>query len=223
MRTPGSDTELAIGFLFSENIIQSPSQVGSILQTADNIIQIGFKSTVKFDPKKLQRHFYTSSSCGVCGKTSINLIETNPSFKLNTEGPLIKFKALQEAPDALRKAQGLFTKTGGIHAAGFFNPNGELLEYAEDVGRHNALDKLIGSMFLEDKLPLNSGFVLLSGRASFELVQKCAMAGVPCMGAIGAPSSLAVDLAIKHDITLIGFLKASSFNVYSMPQRIKSE
>ena len=170
--------------------------------------------------KKIERHFYTSSSCGVCGKSSIDSIRTVCKLDLDSYDLKVAKSILHQLPDLLRSTQSVFEKTGGIHAAAFFNSNGELHALREDVGRHNALDKLIGASFINNELPIRDKILLLSGRASFELIQKAAMAGVQMVLAVGAPSSLAVELAKEFDITLVGFLNANRFNIYTRNDRI---
>ncbi|ANH80517.1 formate dehydrogenase family accessory protein FdhD [Niabella ginsenosidivorans] len=223
MRTPGNDPELAVGFLFTEGIIASGDQVQSAGQVhmecvsqKENIIRVELSEN--FIPQLAQsdRNFYTTSSCGVCGKGSIQSIRTVSPFS-QLEKPRLSLAAalLYQLPATLRAAQSGFAATGGIHASGLFTTGGELVLLREDVGRHNALDKLIGSALTDKLLPLNRHILLLSGRASFELIQKAAMAGIAIVAAIGAPSSLAVDLAGEFDMTLIGFLKENRFNIYN--------
>ncbi|MFN8165853.1 MAG: formate dehydrogenase accessory sulfurtransferase FdhD [Bacteroidia bacterium] len=214
MRTPGNDAELAIGFLFTENIVRNAENIAEVKHPDSNRIIIHLSDETEFSPESLDRNFYTTSSCGVCGKSSIDSVKQN----IHAAGPRNFLSAtnavLLSLPAKLREAQEVFNSTGGIHASGLFNQNGELLAYREDVGRHNALDKLIGYALLE-KINLHDKILLLSGRASFELLQKAAMAGIPLVAAIGAPSSLAVEMANENYITLIGFLKEDRFNVYT--------
>lgn len=222
MRTPGNDVELALGFLFTEGIIASYEAIQEIYHVEKNCT-LQKKNSIQvilndgFIPHLLQsdRNFYTTSSCGVCGKSSIESIKTVSPFQ-NTNKLCFDISAsvLYQLPQKLRAAQSDFTTTGGIHASGLFSLDGELLLLQEDVGRHNALDKLIGSAFAKDMLPLNQHILLLSGRISFELVQKAAMAGISIVVAMGAPSTLAVELANEFDITLIGFLNENRFNIY---------
>ncbi len=244
MRTPGDDLELALGFLFTEGILPAitvypasesggpgneassetgngePGNDGSGDAPIANTIRVKLPPQVTPDLKKLQRHFYTSSSCGVCGKISIeSLYSVRPAHFRET--PLtIDARVLYHLPYLLREGQNLFDSTGGLHAAGLFDRQGHLLVVKEDVGRHNALDKLIGHALLEGNLPLNEHILLLSGRACFELIQKAVMAGFPIVAAVGPPSSLAIQLAQESGITLIGFLKAQRFNIYSGARRI---
>jgi FdhD protein len=219
MRTPGQDKELAVGFLFTEAIIKEVDQVLNVQQKTENVIEIEVSNDTYIDLKNADRNFYTTSSCGVCGKASIEAIKIQPSFKnqlTNTYSADYIYKLLQ----IVKGNQSTFELTGGIHASSLFRSS-ELVDLQEDVGRHNALDKLIGQAFLEGKLPLHDCVLLLSGRASFELIQKAAMAGIPIITAIGAPSSLAIDLAKEHHLTLIGFLKKDRFNIYSGHERIE--
>ena len=228
MRTPGNDTDLAIGFLFTEGIISSYQQIKEVAHNGmicasqkENIIEIDLCDGVVPNLIQSERNFYTTSSCGVCGKSSIQSIKTVSPFKF-IERPLLELAAatLFQLPGKLRGAQNNFSVTGGIHASGLFTIDGRLLLSREDVGRHNALDKLIGNALLNNLLPLNQNILLLSGRASFELIQKAAMAGIAIVTAIGAPSSLAVDVAKEFDITLLGFLKENRFNIYHLSKHI---
>ena len=219
MRTPGNDDELAIGFLYTEGIIGSIDEVVSIKYCADvkpeengNVIRAELQPAFEVDPLRWQRNFYTTSSCGVCGKTSIDAVKVSCG-ELRSLGEMDP-PLITALPDRMKKAQTVFTHTGGIHAAALFDRNGGLLLLREDVGRHNAVDKVIGAM-LRSKIDVHETILLVSGRAGFELVQKCAVAGIPAMAAIGAPSSLAVDLARSTGLTLIGFLRGDRFNVYS--------
>jgi FdhD protein len=232
MRSPGNDEELAIGFLFTEGIIRDLSAIDEIKpcgpsirgKTFQNVIRIELKPHLSLDLKRLERHFYTSSSCGVCGKTSIEALKQQTLYPLDLKIDPNKSRFAREAihhlPETLRKSQKAFEKTGGLHASGLFHPDGGLFLSREDVGRHNALDKVIGYAFLHQLLPLDSSFLLVSGRVSFELVQKAAMAGIPILGAVGAPSSLAVELAKETNMTLLGFIRNESFNIYHGSWRI---
>jgi len=220
MRTPGHDWDLATGFLFTEGIIDNYNSIESITVPAENVIVIHVSKDTNVNLQKLQRHFYTSSSCGVCGKGSIEAIYTlNGKAKVSdfTIDPTL----LCSLPERLRKEQSVFDQTGGLHASAIFDLQGNLQLLREDVGRHNALDKVIGSAFRQKQLPLDKYILLLSGRASFELIQKAAMAGIGMVAAIGAPSSLAVELANDCGMTLCGFLKNDRFNIYSGNQRIQ--
>lgn len=222
MRTPGNDEELAAGFLCTEGIITSNTQLISIIAAAsgENTVLVILKGDFIPDLQGQERNFYVSSSCGVCGKSGIDAVRKEIKFP-DSDSPLkITAAVLQRLPDMLRKQQEVFKSTGGLHACALFDSSGTILSSREDVGRHNALDKLIGNAFLKSQLPLRGTILLLSGRASFELVQKAAIAGIRIIAAIGAPSSLAVQLANEAGITLVGFLKSDRFNIYSGSGRI---
>jgi len=228
MRTPGNDPELAVGFLFTEGIIAAWQDVKAVhhddLACAPqerNVVEVELAEDCIPNLGQADRNFYTTSSCGVCGKGSIQSIRTVTAFQRRERLPLaLATETLYRLPGKLGMAQNVFSATGGIHASGLFTIDGDLLLLREDVGRHNALDKLIGSALINDRLPLDQHILLLSGRASFELIQKAAMAGVSIVAAIGAPSSLAVDLAREFDITLLGFLKENRFNIYHLSKHI---
>jgi len=222
MRTPGNDKDLAVGFLFTEGILKKPSDVLSVSQSGldGNIMTIELDDALDVDLKKLERHFYTSSSCGVCGKTSIDAVKTLTEKTEPNSGMEIESSVLTRLPDLLRKQQSVFESTGGLHASALFDPVGQLLMLREDVGRHNALDKLVGAALEQHMIPLKKVVLLLSGRASFELIQKAAMAGIPFVAAVGAPSSLAVELAKESAMTLVGFLRNERFNIYCGSERI---
>ena len=227
MRTPGHDFELVLGFLFAEGIIHRYEEVETIKycqdlrqQTEENVVRVELSPHVQVDLQKLQRNFYTTSSCGLCGKTSIEAIEAICPYPIQDQLRIAE-DVIHQAPDTLRQAQMVFRHTGGLHAAGLFDSNGQLLLWREDVGRHNALDKLIGACLVQNQLPLQNCFVLLSGRISFELVQKCLMAGIPMIAAVGAPSSLAVKLAMQFNISLLGFVRDGRFNIYSGKHRVE--
>lgn len=228
MRTPGNDAELATGFLFTEGIIKSISAIQTAehcfiacAENRENVIQVSLSENIAPNLQNTERNFYTTSSCGVCGKGSINAIRTVSNYTgIKTNGNFISTEILITLPGKLRDHQKVFAYTGGLHASALFTPSGELLFLREDVGRHNALDKLIGAAIKAHQLPLNDTVLLLSGRASFELVQKAAMAGINIIAAVGAPSSLAVQLAQEFNITLAGFLRGPRFNIYNAPQRI---
>jgi FdhD protein len=220
MRTPGNDRELAAGCLFSEGVIAHHSEISTILE-GRNSIRIELRNDVAVDWSRIERSFYTSSSCGLCGKVCIDSL-TDTRRSVLPDSPVVPAAILNYLPERLRSAQESFESTGGLHAAALFSTRGELLALYEDVGRHNALDKLLGGELLADRLPLHEHILLVSGRASFELVQKAVVAGVPLMAAIGAPSSLAVDLARECGMTLAGFVRGTSFNIYSAPHRIEN-
>lgn len=222
MRTPGKgqDVELAAGFLLTEGIIKGKQDLKNIKQTGEHSVTAILTGSI--DPlfEKLERHFYTSSSCGVCGKTSIEAVKVLLPERIDNTMISVKASLLFELPEKLLNHQSTFESTGGLHASGLFDTEGFLIYLSEDVGRHNALDKLIGAALFEDRIPLNRSILLLSGRSSFELIQKAAMAGIDIVCAIGAPSSLAVELAKERNITLAGFLRKDRFNIYSGKERI---
>ncbi len=228
MRTPGEDEELAAGFLFTEGIIGKAADIkemrhvgGALAEEArENILLVELTEELPVDFDKLNRHFYTSSSCGVCGKASIDMVRSVSCYFPRRNHPTIQVSTLQALPEKLSRQQAIFECTGGIHAAASFTPQGELLMVREGVGRHNALDKLLGASLLKGQMPLREQAILLSGRLSFELVQKSVMAGVPILAAVGAPSSLAVELAEEYGMTLVGFLRGQAFNVYSGEERV---
>ena len=218
MRTPGQDRELAAGFLFTEGVVHSASQIAGIATDDRGAVTVRLIETVDVD--FAARNFYVSSSCGVCGKASIDNLKAAHCASPPRGLPQIQARLISELPDKLRQAQPVFGHTGGLHAAGLFDTSGQLIAVCEDVGRHNAVDKLVGSMFLEGKLPLHGNLLLLSGRISFELVQKALMAGIPIVAAVGAPSSLAVETALHFGMTLIGFVRGQRYNVYSGADRL---
>ena len=222
MRTPGSDKELAIGFLFTEGIIKHAGEIQQINQSVlgCNRILVTLAPGARPLLQHTDRNFYTTSSCGVCGKTSIEAIRTVAPFPITEDSIQIDATTICSLPALLRQQQLLFDHTGGLHASALFDLQGNFMFLKEDVGRHNALDKVIGHAFLSHDLPLNNCILLLSGRASFELIQKASMAGIKIVAAIGAPSSLAVDLAREAGITLVGFVKNQQCNIYSGEQRI---
>lgn len=220
MRTPGDDEALAIGFLFTEGIVHDPQTIAKTARLHENEISILFQKDFQPELSKLERNFYTSSSCGVCGKASIDAIQTiKPATRINSFGQLNP-NILYTLNEKVKQEQAVFQSTGGLHAAALFDTKGNFLQLCEDVGRHNALDKLIGKAFLNNQIPLQQHILFLSGRASFELIQKAAMAGIEVICALGAPSSLAVELAVSFNITLVGFLKNSGFNIYHDDNRI---
>jgi FdhD protein len=220
MRTPGNDPELAAGFLFAEGLLGSADQVAAISQPRRNSLEITLQPGNHVDVSRLDRNFYMTSSCGVCGKASLEALEMAGCPMLPAEAPSIDANVVHRLPATLREAQAVFEQTGGLHAAALFDFQGRLVAIREDVGRHNALDKLVGSEFLAGHTPLSDRLLLVSGRASFELIQKALMAGIPVLAAVGAPSSLAVELALRFRMTLIGFLRNQRFNVYSGGSRI---
>ncbi len=219
MRTPGNDRELALGFLFTEGIIRSVEDVSDVI-FGDGEVGVEIRNFAGLDLKKLERHFYTTSSCGVCGKASIDAVKLACPIIVPAKTWSVSSELILGLSDSLRKAQDGFEHSGGIHASGLFDLEGRLLDISEDVGRHNALDKLIGRALERGEVPMFERILLLSGRASFELVQKASMAGLRMICAIGAPSSLAVELAEEYHITLVGFLKPNRFNVYTAPERV---
>lgn len=223
MRTPGQDEDLAAGFLFTEGIIQSRQDIESIPRVLPgmNTVQVILQPAITPRLQQADRNFYTTSSCGVCGKASIDAIKTVTAFNNLTDELLITETVLHGLHASLLKQQAIFDSTGGLHASALFKPDGYFRMLREDVGRHNALDKLIGAALLQDQLPLNNTVLLLSGRASFELIQKAAMAGIKVVAAVGAPSSLAVSLAQEYDMTLLGFLRNERFNIYCGSKRIQ--
>jgi FdhD protein len=223
MRTPGNDHELAAGFLFTEGIIHSQSQIDGIAHSPLDENRVAVTFSAGFEPQlgSLERNFYTTSSCGVCGKASIDAIKTRSVYTNRLDGWTLEKEQLYPFLDQISQHQSTFETTGGLHASALFDISGQFLMLREDVGRHNALDKLIGAALLADRLPLDNHILLLSGRASFELIQKAAMAGIVLVAAIGAPSSLAVQLAEESGITLVGFLKKDKFNIYTGHHRIR--
>jgi FdhD protein len=228
MRTPGNDDELAIGFLFTEGIITSPAQVVSAAhcgpEAADtgyrNVIRVELKPDVHVDLDRLARHFYTTSSCGVCGKSSLEALRVAGQEPMTGIATKFSREMLVQLPDKLRVKQEVFSTTGGLHAAAAFTPDGDITLVREDVGRHNAVDKVVGALLKANRLPAQKLGLLVSGRASFELMQKALVAGFPLLAAVGAPSSLAVSLAKEFDMTLIGFLRRGNFNIYSHEERL---
>jgi FdhD protein len=223
MRTPGEDRELATGFLFGEGMLRSQADIAQIDQPAPNVVAITLAADLPADLSRLERHFYLSSSCGVCGKASIEAVEVAPGAAAPRGQPVIDAAVIRALPGALRTTQPTFDRTGGLHAAGLFTIGGTKIAVREDVGRHNAVDKLIGSEFLAGRTPLHGAVLMLSGRASFELVQKALMAGIPVIAAVGAPSSLAVELALRYGLTLAGFVREGRFNIYSGESRIQPQ
>ncbi len=217
MRTPGHDPELAAGFLFTEGILREPPQV---IENTGNRVEIRCDAATDLD--RLERHFYLSSSCGICGRASIQALESIGCPLLDRDQPRVDESLIPKLPEALRARQSVFDRTGGLHAAAIFDLTGQLLDLKEDVGRHNALDKLIGAAFLKRAVPLDRHVLMLSGRASFELIQKALMAGIAIVAAVGAPSSLAVEAALRYGMTLAGFVRAERFNIYCGETRVSS-
>jgi FdhD protein len=220
MRTPGHDPELACGFLFTEGIVQDFGQIRDI-HSAKNSITIGLKPDVEVDFDRLERHFYTTSSCGVCGKASIEALRMIGCPQLPRDSPRLSAAVIHSLPHSLRSAQAVFERTGALHAAALFDSQGQLQMLREDVGRHNAVDKLVGAQMMAGRTPLGANLLLVSGRTSFELTQKALMAGIPILAAVGAPSSLAVETAQRFNMTLLGFVRDGRFNIYSGAQRIQ--
>jgi len=228
MRTPGSDAELAIGFLYTEAIIKSAADIALVKHCgppapdtgSHNVIRVELEPGVDVDLERLRRHFYTTSSCGVCGKTSLDALRTCGAADQPLTTTRFSKAVLTALPDRLRAAQKTFAQTGGLHAAAAFDTNGKLVACHEDIGRHNAVDKVIGELLSRGLLPATDLGLIVSGRASFELLQKAVMAGMPVLAAVSAPSSLAVDLAREFNVTLIGFLRGDTFNIYSAEERI---
>ncbi|MFS4428319.1 formate dehydrogenase accessory sulfurtransferase FdhD [Chryseobacterium sp. S90] len=231
MRTPGNDAELAAGFLFTEGIISNRNQIKTIhypesecSRNNENVVIVELVDNFVPELRKADRNFYTTSSCGVCGKGSIESIRTvSPFLHQKKENTVVSLETIYQLSEKLCSFQNNFSATGGIHASGIFDLEGNLLALREDVGRHNALDKLIGHAMSADLLPLTDKILILSGRASFELIQKAAMAGITTVAAIGAPSSLAVDLVKEFDMTLLGFLRDNRFNIYHNGSHFKIE
>ncbi|WHM35635.1 formate dehydrogenase accessory sulfurtransferase FdhD [Streptomyces sp. BPTC-684] len=233
MRTPGDDFALAAGFLVSEGVIAAADDVQSIVYCAGataegvntyNVVDVKLSPGVEVPDITLERNVYTTSSCGLCGKASLDAVRTQARFPIADAPPVrVTPELLAGLPDRLRAAQRVFDRTGGLHAAALFSEEGELLDVREDVGRHNAVDKLVGRALRDGRLPLSRAVLLVSGRASFELAQKAVMAGIPLLAAVSAPSSLAVDLAAETGLTLVGFLRGASMNVYAGEHRIALE
>jgi len=226
MRTPTHDFELAAGFLYSEGIVTSRDQIREISYCHSdglqeyNVLSVRLRDHVPFDPHQLARNFYMTSSCGVCGKASIEAVGVKGCQPLAGDSPRVAASLLDDLPDRLRKGQSVFQRTGGLHAAGLFDSQGRLEVIREDVGRHNALDKVVGHGVLGGFLPWSDAILVVSGRTSFEIIQKALMAGIPIVVAVGAPSSLAVDLAREFNLTLVGFARRGGFNVYSGEGRV---
>jgi len=229
MRTPGDDFDLALGFLLTEGLIAGADDVATLMHCLDegedgrptyNVVDVVLRPGVALPDVSLERSFYTTSSCGVCGKASIDAVRVRSTYDVRADTTPLAPQLLAALPDALREHQKVFDRTGGLHAAGLFTADGELLAVREDVGRHNAVDKLVGWAAREQRLPLTGCVLMVSGRASFELTQKALMAGIPCLAAVSAPSSLAVQLATESGMTLVGFLRPPRMTVYAGAGRL---
>ena len=220
MRTPGKDNELAVGFLYTEGILKNPEDVEEVSELENNKICVVLRDAIKVDFNQLSRHFYTSSSCGVCGKTSLAALKMGNAQPFKGATPILEQGFICKMPTLLRKHQQTFAKTGGLHAAALFNTSGKIQLSNEDVGRHNAVDKVAGSILLDSSLDPAESILMVSGRTSYEILQKSIRAGIPFVVAVGAPSSLAVELANVFNVTLLGFLSEERFNVYSAPERV---
>ena len=228
MRTPGNDKDLVRGFLFNEQIIQNIKDIDSIESYGDKVGQYNIQNKIlaslnnsqNVNISKIKKDFLTNSSCGVCGKSSLDALEIIKKDKTDSNEPKISKEVIVSSPNTLRSNQSEFSKTGGIHASGLFDVDGELINLREDVGRHNALDKLIGSSMINDQIEPKNQFITCSGRLNFELVQKVLMTNIGIMVGVGAPTSLAIDLANKFDMTLIGFVKKDSFNIYTNNKKV---
>jgi FdhD protein len=227
MRTPGDDLDLAIGFLLTEGFIRDAADVRTAQLCAGdnepntyNVVDVTLADHVPAPEVDPARNFYTTSSCGVCGKASIDAVRIKSRFTVDVDETGVEAAVLAELPDRLRRAQKTFASTGGLHAAGLFTPGGDLVVAREDVGRHNAVDKIIGWAVRSERLPLTGHVLMVSGRASFELAQKASMAGIPILAAVSAPSTLAVELADEVGMTVVGFLRNPTMNVYTRPDRV---
>jgi len=228
MRTPGHDFELAAGFLHTEGILERPGQVRDIDfcgpaapgRSTSNIVRVDLAPGVELDMARMERHFYTTSSCGICGKASLDALHVKGLKPLDSPGPRLARAVIHDLPEALRSGQPVFESTGGLHAAALVDEAGSILDVREDVGRHNAVDKLIGRRFLDGGTPLTEYAMVVSGRASFEILQKAIVAGLPMIVAVGAPSSLAVEMAERFGMTLVGFTSPERFNLYTGHHRI---
>jgi len=228
MRTPGHDLDLAAGFLFTENVIRSPAEIENIAhcvgngaqEATCNTVRVDLVDGVTFDLERLRRNFYASSSCGVCGKASLEALEINSVPALQENGFRVTESMVHSLPDLLHARQLVFQQTGGLHAAALFDDQGTLAVCAEDVGRHNAVDKVIGAQLRQGRVPISDRLLLVSGRSSFEILQKALAARIPIVAAVGPPSSLAVDLAKRFGLTLLGFVRDDRFNIYAGSERI---
>ena len=221
MRTPCDDEDLATGFLYTEGIVRSADDIAIVKPcSGDNTVRVELEDGVAVDLDRLQRHFYTTSSCGVCGKASLDALYAQGAQAPACPGTAFPREVLTSVPGKLRAEQATFEETGGLHAAAAFTPQGELVVVREDIGRHNAVDKVIGALLMQGALPAASLGLMVSGRASFELMQKALLAGMPLLAAVSAPSSLAVQLAREFNVTLIGFLRGDTFNIYAGEERL---
>ena len=228
MRTPGHDFELAAGFLATEGVVKAREDIRELTYCRSgvgaqeyNIVEVRLRSARGVDLARLTRNVFTSSSCGICGKASIDAVEVQGCRALPDGTLSIPSSVLIGLPDRLREAQGDFSRTGGLHAAGLFSGQGDLLSIREDVGRHNAVDKVVGEAFLDGRLPLHECILVVSGRTSFEILQKAVVAGLPAVAAVGAPSSLAVELATRFNLTLAGFVRGGGYNLYTGAERVR--
>ncbi len=229
MRSPGDDVDLAIGFLYAEGVISNAQQVLEIAgasrnwsdPSAENVIRVELHPSVELNQERLERKFISTSSCGVCGKAALETLALNSFPQLPHASPYISAKVVRQLPDRMQASQHVFKETGGVHAAGLYSTFGEPIDIREDVGRHNAVDKLIGAQVRRDNTPLLDSLLMISGRTSYEILQKALVARIPIVAAVGAPSSLAVAMAVEFDITLIGFLSRERFNIYAGKQRIE--
>lgn len=230
MRTPGDDFDLARGFLVSEGVVSAASDVAAIRYCAGaradgantyNVVDVVLRDGLAAPDPSVERNFFTTSSCGVCGKASLDAVRTVSRWSVDRDPVQVSVGTIAALPDKLRAAQRIFDRTGGLHGAALFDREGALLSVREDVGRHNAVDKVVGAALGDGRLPLRGAALMVSGRASFELVQKAVMAGIPILAAVSAPSSLAVDLAREMGLTLLGFVRGASMNVYSAAERVR--
>jgi len=222
MRTPGGDIDLAAGFLFTEGVVRAADDIAEIRKCDDNVAEVRLRPGLNLADDQWQRNFLTTSACGLCGKESIDAVRTRATYDVNSDQVSVDPVTLSRLPDQLREDQRVFERTGGLHAAAVFGRDGAMLALREDVGRHNAVDKVIGWALRAGRLPLHGCVLLVSGRASFELAQKTLMAGIPVLAAVSAPSSLAVELADEAGLTLVGFLRGREMNVYTGVQRLQA-